>query len=118
MSRLLAVLVVALVGVGAAWAGPPRFTAVDAAHARTLLRSTLTGAPREWVRCMPGEALVCRRFGKPALANRYYLDRFVWERASGPITLTYEREGRVEMVAIVRGISASSFLIARVLYHR
>jgi len=117
---VLALTLIALVaGLANAEARTPPFTTRDAAHARALLKTTLTGSdPREWVRCTLGAALTCRRYGKPALAKRYYLDTFVWERSSGRLTLTYSRGGRIELIAIVRGISASSFLIERVLYHR
>jgi hypothetical protein len=115
-------LVVLMLAISAATAqgGSPQFTPRDVANARTLIRSVSnTADPKASVRCWrEPSTLICTRYNKPARATRYYSDRFTWRRGSGGMSLVVKRGTKTTLIAIVRGISPTSFLIARVVFSR
>jgi hypothetical protein len=118
------VMVVAAVALSAGSATAasyrPVFSAKDRANALALVRSTSdTSDPNAYVWCgirhQPAfqtgtrytrETLECVRYGKPMLAKRYHLDKFVWWYTGAGLWLTTTRDGKVILDARVAGLRA------------
>jgi len=87
-----------------AWAATPiplaaaksrSFTQLDRANAQALVKSVLAG-DRSWARCRilgpTHVTLRCDAYMHPALATRYYHERYEWQSAASGIYLNLTRE--------------------------